>query len=568
MGAKIHRTVSVEAFIREFDLVSVGKGSSISYRLHCRKYGIWSDTADPMLSFRAISIEEDCAIKGMVSPGCRIGFRSYVEKLSVVAEGVIVPKMSHVEGNPAYVVKQSTLSVDATTSFILGLLKMMWMVLELYFFFGLFSVGQYLFINNVGAMNWRYAELVQWPLMLLWFSVAGIVSSIVLKWVMIGKRRPGPFNDSVWRKFIDWAVDWHFVVTSNYLVSLTHASRFWKIVMRLHGLGIDLSSTCTRFAVMPSTADLIKIRNSFVSRCALKTKSNNCYHLINIENSSVGYMVEVLPKNDLTIAGAVVPPLSKVSESIVHQKISDLQINQVTMLDMMKHEIFLSSLYVLALSLLICTLIPPYELWMVVFGNPNSISVAVFALACAMIVHTLVWTILIIFILKITFLNATESGKLTNTKLYMVQHSMISTYQHFSCLLFLQGSPAFNMILSLLGVQFKGRAILNHHTMYEFPLVKVADKTVSESSHVAGHYVVYDEIHIGPSYISGTLREFAYVANANVTSDEVAPLRAHVGIEKTPDCFDGKETNSSDQFMEKSVGDIRSARYVVISDRI
>ena len=87
MGANIHRTVSIEAFVREFDLVTVDKGSSLSYRLHCRKYGSWGGHSDgdgddgPSLRFRSIHIEHHCMIKGFVSPGSRIGCKSIVERL-------------------------------------------------------------------------------------------------------------------------------------------------------------------------------------------------------------------------------------------------------------------------------------------------------------------------------------------------------------------------------------------------------------------------------------------------------------------------------------------------------
>ena len=181
MGANIHHAVSIEAFIREFDLVSIDERYVLSFSLKCRKYGLWKETEHATLRFRAIQIENGCAIKGFLSPGSKVGQKSCVEKVSVVEEGAQVPKEVQVAGNPAYVVQHSTSSAE-NSSWVLGLLRILWMVFELCFFFGLLLLGQYVFITDlVVNLKWRYTAVVQWSLMLLWFSFTGVASSVVFK---------------------------------------------------------------------------------------------------------------------------------------------------------------------------------------------------------------------------------------------------------------------------------------------------------------------------------------------------------------------------------------------------
>lgn len=54
-----------------------------------------------------------------------------VEKLSVIAEGAIVPDKSYVAGNPAFVIKEAD-RCEVKSSCLLGLLKVLWLGFELY----------------------------------------------------------------------------------------------------------------------------------------------------------------------------------------------------------------------------------------------------------------------------------------------------------------------------------------------------------------------------------------------------------------------------------------------------
>jgi acetyltransferase-like isoleucine patch superfamily enzyme len=104
MGAKIHPSVKLGAFVREFDLVKNKEEAYIDYHIQCRKFGPWKDEEEgPRLSFRRISVQKNSVIGGMLSPGVTIGEAAKVEESSVVFEGAQVPEGILVAGNPAFV---------------------------------------------------------------------------------------------------------------------------------------------------------------------------------------------------------------------------------------------------------------------------------------------------------------------------------------------------------------------------------------------------------------------------------------------------------------------------------
>jgi hypothetical protein len=79
----------------------------------------------------------------MLSPGVTIGEATKVEKSSVVFEGAQVPEGVLVEGNPAFVSGKIRLSPKPSW-WKLGILKLMWLVVELYIFFVAVLCGELL----------------------------------------------------------------------------------------------------------------------------------------------------------------------------------------------------------------------------------------------------------------------------------------------------------------------------------------------------------------------------------------------------------------------------------------
>ena len=204
----------------------------------------------------------------MVSPGVSVGKGASIEKLSVVPEGGQVPDESRVIGNPGFItdmVKQIEDTSSDWQYFVVGFLKLLWLAFELYLFFGSTFLGQYLWLSKL-PQSWRYAPVLNWSLLILWFNFISIGTSIVIKWTFIGKRKPGRAKETVWRKVADWAADWHFNVSFITLKYLTYNSRMWNVVLMMHGMDVDFASRIVSPEVFPpSKVDLVRLRQSFVA---------------------------------------------------------------------------------------------------------------------------------------------------------------------------------------------------------------------------------------------------------------------------------------------------------------
>ena len=94
-----------------------------------------------------MNVGSNCVVKGMVSLCSSVGDGAQVEKLSVVPEGAMVPEQARARGNPAFV---STIGTDTFQTlqhenkyvYLLGFFKIVWLVIELYMFFGALLLGQ------------------------------------------------------------------------------------------------------------------------------------------------------------------------------------------------------------------------------------------------------------------------------------------------------------------------------------------------------------------------------------------------------------------------------------------
>lgn len=529
MGTKMHRNVSIKSFIREFDLVDIQKGTSLQHQVHCRKFGKWNDKITASLRFRHVKFGANCTVKGMISLGASVGQNSSVEKLSVVVEGGKVPANCQVSGNPAFINGHATDKNDNQTSCLFGLLKLIWLGFELYLFFGQLLLGQYLWVPYL-PYKWRYAKVLQWSLMFMWFNVLSIGTSIILKWTFIGKRSPGPVRNSLLQKIADWAVDWHFRKTTSLIHSLTFNSRLWNIVLMMHGMDIDTHSKVVPQNFVPSNFDLISVRNSFVSTATFSTKENNHYHPIKIQNSNIGFWVHLRAINELNISGATVPPLTHVSCSIVSTE-QDSRVFVFSSWELVKDESLKSVGYFLSFVLLFVTVIPSYEVWMNVYGNPSSTFVAVLALASVLILLTLTWTSVLVCVQYVSLINSSDRPGIAKSNiLYALYLSMAFAYQEYSFLYTLLGTPAFNIIVKFLGTKLNGRALLFPQRMYEFPYITIADKTIVDNSHVSGHYAVYNDVNLGPTNISGVLHEGSYATNTSIVKEESEAWRSFVGM--------------------------------------
>ena len=533
MGAKIHSTVSLESFVREFDLVEIKERATIQHTIKCRKFEEWHDSKGPSLRFRSISVGERSAVKGMVSPGVSVGKGASIDNLSVVPEGGQVPDESRVIGNPGFITDMVKQIEDTSSDrqYFVGGLKLLWLAFELYLFFGSTFLGQYLWLSKL-PQSWRYAPVLNWSLLILWFNFISIGTSIAIKWTFIGKRKPGRANQTVWRKVADWAADWHFKVSFSTLNFLTYNSRMWNVVLMMHGMDVDFASRIVSPEVFqPSKVDLVRLRQSFVADISCEITHDGIYHQLSIEQSSVGRTAHLAGK-DLKVSKTVVASHSRVTRSIMKRN-EDTRLPDSNILHVIWQEILMTFGYITYFGILFGTLIPSYELWVHVFGDPVSIWIAVPALASALALQTISLTIVLAVLERVALPHSETNSIHRSSVIYGIYQNIVYDINTFSFLVVALGSPLYNHIVRILGGKFEGQAILLPSRIYEFSQMIFAEKTIVDSSHIQGHYAVYGDVTIGHCKVSGILHEGTFAANALITNSVSGPVRAFVGTYRT-----------------------------------
>jgi hypothetical protein len=494
-------------------------------------------------------------VKGMLSPGSAVFDNATIEKLSVVAEGGQVSANSTAVGNPAFLVGEQVKPVSLSTSphswLILGILKLLWLAFELYLFFGITFLGQYSWISKLPP-NWRYTPLLSWLLIIMWFSVISLLTSIILKWTLIGKRRPGPYNNTLWRNFVDWAADWHYDVSTSLLHYVFSNSHLWNVILMLHGMDVDLRSKIIAINYPPSKLDLIKIRHSFIStNLAYSVKENDKYHHTEIIGASIGHSCHLKP--GVKVSNKIVPPQNTVCNSITEEMPNEKYLKDFIVWEILKREIASNVCYLILIAGIFAHLIPSFELWTRAF-EVDSIWTAVVALPPVLVVQTLTYLCLVLIVQSIVLAGSLKSKTVWNNQLYEVYQSLIYPGQFWSVLsTVMHGTPVYNLLLKLLGVTFEGRALVFDTIMFEHKQITLTDKTLIDQSRIYCHYAVYDQITIGPSKVGGLIHPGVFVANALVTSEESGPVRSFVGtyeeIPKKLDLVSGTD-GSSDEMID------------------
>ena len=545
MGANIHRSASVNTFIREFDLVTIGENASVEYQIHCRKFGAWDvhSAEKASLNFRQTSVGKNSVVKGMLCPGVTVGEGSLIEKQSVVAEGAQVPCRRLVVGSPAFTMGTSEPSWGHSW-WKLGSLKVLWITFELYLFFALMLLGQYAW-NIYLPVDWFYTPLLNWFLLVLWFAGCSIGTSIMLKWALVGKRTPGKFNDTLWRKAADWAADWHYSTSIQVLYSVTSNSHVWNVILRMHGMDVDMGSQVFAHRFLPSQMDLIKVRSSFVSSGAIfDLKKKNVYHETKVSESSIGWGVRVGP--GVEISKAVVSPSLNITKSMIKDEY-DARFAHTSSFSVLKREILMISGYTMVVGAIFLSLVPSYELWMRVVA-PASIWTAVPTLTIAIIVQMLSWTILFALIQTIALTGTKGRRHPWSVVAYAIYGTMYSAYQNWAFMSVLHGSRTYNLLQRVLGCKFEGKALLFSRNE-DLPRLTFSDKTIVDSGcTISGHYAVYGNIVLGSSKISGVLHEGTFASCSTLTSNESGPGRTYVGVagSKSPALHDTTSSSSSD----------------------
>jgi len=532
LGARIKPSSKINAFIREFDLVEVGHNANVGVPVNCRMFGAWSVDPDDGKSaasvrFRPIKISDGATVKGKVCPGASIGKDAFVTQLSVVEEGSQVPNNITVKGNPAFI--DNTLEVrggDGAVSgwWQLGALKLLWMCFELYLFFAIFLAIQIMLADRLPI--WRYHRLLYWVVILGLANVALLFISVLLKWILIGKKKPGPFKESLWTDFADWAADYHFRISRQLLVDVTVNTRLWNILLMMHGMDVDLKSAIYADDQLPSQMDLLSVKDSFVSTFSFDPVSEEMvttdgteqlvkiYENVTIRDSSVGWSTFAGP--GVTIDRSLVSPLTCVTDDLVHTK-HDSRRRAVSTSRHICHEMEVLIFNTVLIVAIVASFVPAFELWMNVIKPQTSLE-AVPTLMAAIVVQTMVWILLFRLIELVVFLGDTSRTAPWSPSLYLVYHSFCFALNKWWLVPVCWGTPVMNSILRLLGskVEGRGRLLYFGYRAYEFVYLTFGDGCVIDESMVAGHQGMFTTVTLGPCHVSGVIHYKSYaMANSH-----------------------------------------------------
>ncbi|CAB9501608.1 D-alanine--D-alanyl carrier protein ligase [Seminavis robusta] len=525
LGVDMAWSSKIEAYIREFDLVKVGENAVIGHSLKCRKFSQRPE-GSPQLTFRPIVVGSNCHVSGMLSPGATIGDGSKVERLTAVAEGAMVPNGVLARGVPAYHAgHHEQPEPTRKEDFILDAFKIVWTMLEAYYFFAL-SYLVHTFLVHV-LPPWQYVTILYWLLLLPGSSFLAIVSSIALKWVLIGKRDPSDqYEGSLWHKTTNWACDFHFQCATWALTPFFGQSKLWNIILFLHGLDVDMASNLNipYLVFPPSKVDFVKIRNSFASTISLDLnyKSDSKIEII---NSSIGYHANL--RAGVKVLQSTVPSRTNVTDSIYDLNQTKPNLNPTIFMNILLPE--LSQL--LLNIILFVTIIPTYE-FCDAFFTSSSAGVAGCCLAAAVVLQFSLWLL---------FTRAVEWVMMRLPR--NVQHGFFAVYINHAWIfrggnwldLLLHGTPLFPCYARMMGAEVDGELWYFGYAIYEFSRMHFQGNTVVDSASLNGHYVDGKGLTIDDTYVSGVVHPGCFaVAGSVISGEENGPWKVFLKSQDIP----------------------------------
>lgn len=522
LGARIHITAKIDTFLREFDLVEVEEGASIEEKFYNRQFSVWTAYEGPTLRFRRVTVKKHATVRGMLRPGSFVGDDAFVDKLSVVPPGAIVPSGSVVQGNPASKRKSPTKLNINNFSWTVELCKVLWIVFEIYNFFALLLIAQLVFADRLPE-GWRYTKLMYWYLYIATTSIFLFAETIVIKWLLIGKRNPGPIGTSVWRKAALWAADWHFEKTPWVLASVCrHHPLFWCCFYKLMGMDIDFQSKILPSSVKPSTADLVKVRKSVVSQVTFDLEKSGQLHETALIESSMGLGSHV--DAGTCVSKKIIPPMTYIRESTFQEQLDD----RATLLstgEIIQKNVVVSMLYGLMFGVVFGSLIPTYELWMEVI-RPEPINEAVPVLALSLAIQTLVWSFIPPSLEWAANGRPPRAERVKAQPVFVVYQTFTGAFETLSFLWTCQGTPFFNVMAQFMGSKVEGRLLHFGGMTDDWSFITYADRTIIDSAGLAGHAAVYEEVEKGPTRVSGVIYPGSWVTvGADINSAETDPMR-------------------------------------------
>ncbi|CAB9500899.1 expressed unknown protein [Seminavis robusta] len=530
LGANISLSCNLKGFIREFDLVTIEPYATLDYPcLQARSFQSW-DVMErgPTMIFRSITIGTKSYVRGFLSPGVRVGRKAHVAKLSVVPEGSVIPEKTLAAGNPAVLAG----SAPKHTYYgwgLFSLLKTIFMYFDLWLFFLLAKMAALVTKAVLGGGNGTN-DLNIWAFLcfLFVYAISMLVSSVLVKWLLIGRRNPGPAREYVWQAFADWAADYHFSLAILLYRIVASQSRLSNLLLMLHGMSLDFASKVNIACFPPSKVDMICMRRSFVANCTFDVRKNGEFRKTIIEDSTIGSGSHIAP--GMSLCRAVVPPLSFVGEDVDKKGMKHMS-HLVNSWRLYFHEIVNLYLHCVFIAVFYVTLLPAYKYWMLFYeagingGHFWIVSVGVITIL------TYTWALVLLVLQAIALCGVSEKRPYPwSMPFYNVYQSFLDTFQEYSLAWHvLYGTQLLNDCIRLLGANVHGRALLFARSFADFPLLTIGDKAVVDGARVSGNVTLYDFVELAPSYTSGIVYDGSVImGNGLGIKQRIGPFRAIV----------------------------------------
>lgn len=512
--------VEVDAFLREFDLLTIEGSVSIGYDLKCRKFGPWEKASGaPTLRFRPTRIASGCTIRGHVALGATVGEGSCVERLSSLPEGAQVPSGVAAVGSPAYQIPQPAQPYVASQWLgTMGLAKVVWILVELYLSASFWMLGEAAFGSAMRAWTWRYASLAQIVLLVCFSTIVGMIACIPMKWLFVGRRQPGSSTSDL-QELLHWCADYHFNIYNGLFKVVAENTVMTNLFLMALGMDIDWESKVWLFILPPSKVDLVTVKRSFVSTATFDVVQNGQAQRVVIEDASIGHSLVLV--GGAAVRYTEVVPFSRVTGDLIgdakkweetHEKL--YSVSRRLWVDVA----------VLPVTLCIAaTFIPTYEFMSSnVFGTVvPGMSFPVLKLALGLMIHCATWYVCGV-LLHWTLYVKEKGGKSFQSQpwspvLFAIYMTVMSEYWEHSFLALTWGTTFFNAVLVGMGARIKAPLWFFGKRFYDLPLIEINGPTIVDSSWANGHSVVGGKIELGECVISGVIHERSiFLANAHI----------------------------------------------------
>lgn len=299
-GSRISLTASVDAFIREFDLIQIETSSKLSgCALYARSF-----EQGGVLRLAPIVAERHCQILSgaVVMPGCVVEEGAILRHDAATIVGMRLARYTTYQGSPAQsteMVDDSVLSKEDSKREAIDTSVMVtsrnhkslcsWGLFETakILSLGLVLYGPLLassalvstIFRRVDWIDWsfRYRECAYWVLAYFGGCFVSILTVIALKWLLLGRMRPGRRVAS--SRLRCWVVDfvWYRVVCRFSHLLFACNGCLTNLVYKALGADVALSATiATVHCISPTHIDCLKIEEgAILSGCRISCESSD-----------------------------------------------------------------------------------------------------------------------------------------------------------------------------------------------------------------------------------------------------------------------------------------------------